>query len=141
MSQGESLAQQAAAIAYRRIGGSLQICLIRRKDSREWGIPKGLVDPGDTREQTALNETWEEAGLRGRVIGEPIGTYTYEKWGTTFTVAVYLLEVLAQQDRWQEARFRERRWTSLGEAASLLSGHPVRPLVDRAMRLLAPGVT
>ena len=99
MSQGGSLPEQAAAIAFRRVGGSLQICLIRRKDSQKWGIPKGLVDPGSTREQTALNETWEEAGLRGRLIGESIGVYAYEKWGTTFTVAVYLLEVLDQQDK------------------------------------------
>jgi len=72
----------------------------------------------------------------GRVIGTAIGTYEYEKWATTFTVAVYLVEVLEQQDVWQEAGFRERRWTSFSEAASLLKGHPVRPLLDRARNFL-----
>src|SRR5947208_6658864 len=110
--------EQAAAIAVRGTGENLQVCLIRKRGSKAWGIPKGIVDPGDTHAETALNEAREEAGLTGRVIGKAIGTYEYEKWATTFTVAVYLVEVLEQQDVWQEAGFRERRWTSFSEAAS-----------------------
>ncbi len=106
--------------------------------STAWGIPKGLVDPGDTPEETALNEAWEEAGLTGRLIGDVVGTYEYAKWNTTFAVAVYLMEVLEQHSEYQEAGFRERRWTSLGEAASLLANHPVRPLLDLAVRGLKP---
>jgi 8-oxo-dGTP pyrophosphatase MutT (NUDIX family) len=83
------LPEQAAAIAVRRNGGTLQVCLIRKKGSKTWGIPKGLVDPGDTHEETALNEAWEEAGLQGRLIGDAVGIYEYEKWNTTFAVAVY----------------------------------------------------
>jgi 8-oxo-dGTP pyrophosphatase MutT (NUDIX family) len=128
--------QQAAAIAVRRNRGTLQVCLIRKKKSGKWGIPKGLVDRGDTREETALNEAFEEAGLTGRLIGDVVGTYEYEKWDTTVAVTVYLMEVLAQHREWQEAGFRERKWTSFTEAASLLANHPVRPLLARASRLL-----
>ena len=71
-------------------------CVIRRKDANKWGIPKGLVDPGDTHEETALNEAWEEAGINGRLLGAAIGTYRYRKWGTRLTVAVYVMEVLEQ---------------------------------------------
>jgi 8-oxo-dGTP pyrophosphatase MutT (NUDIX family) len=137
VSRGDHLPQQAATIAFRRIGESVQVCLIRRKDSEAWAIPKGLVDPGSTPEETALNEAWEEAGLRGRLTGDSIGSYKYEKWGATFTVAVYLMQVLDQRNRWQEASFRERRWTSLNDAILLLSDHPVRPLLDRAISVLA----
>ena len=136
---GGDQSDQAAAIPFRRFGEDLQVCLIRRKGSRRWGIPKGFVDPGDTPEQTALNETWEEAGLRGRLAGDPIGCYTYAKWSNTYTVAVYLLEVLEQEDRWEEENFRERRWVTFDEAASLLARSPVRPLLDRAIRALEQG--
>lgn len=132
--------QQAAAIAVRRSARDLEVCLIRRKGSKAWGIPKGVVDRGDTHEETALNEAWEEAGLRGRLIGDPIGTYEYEKWDRTLTVAVYVMEVLDQADTWEEAEFRERRWTSFAKAASRLTRHPVRPLLDRARSLLVDGV-
>lgn len=128
---------QAAAIAVRRHGRDLQVCLIRRRNATTWGVPKGLIDPGETPEETALKESWEEAGLRGRVIGNAIGTYTYAKWGTTFLVAVYVMEVLETTDTWEEAELRERRWTSFDAANSLLEDHPVRSLLERASSLSA----
>jgi 8-oxo-dGTP pyrophosphatase MutT (NUDIX family) len=130
---------QAAAIAFRRTGDTVQLCLIRRKDTQKrWGIPKGVIDPGDTPAETAVNETWEEAGLVARAIGDTIGAYKYDKWGRTLTVAVFLLEVLDEEDTWDEADVRERRWTSIDAALDLLSQHPVRPLLDRAIDLLEP---
>jgi 8-oxo-dGTP pyrophosphatase MutT (NUDIX family) len=132
--------QQAAAIAVRRKNGTFEVCLIRRKGSNSWGIPKGSVDPGDTREETALKEAWEEAGISGRLIGEAIGTYEYEKWSATLEVAVYLMEVLKQQAAWRESSFRERRWMSFDDAASLLIGHPARGFLDRARILAADSI-
>jgi 8-oxo-dGTP pyrophosphatase MutT (NUDIX family) len=123
--------EQVAVIAFRRGSEDVQICLIRRKDSKAWGIPKGFIDPGDSAEQAALNEAGEEAGIGGRLLGDSIGTYDYQKRGASFTVAVYLMEVLKEQPAWLEMRFRERKWWSLAEAASLLASHPVRPLLDR----------
>jgi 8-oxo-dGTP pyrophosphatase MutT (NUDIX family) len=136
-----TVVQQAAAIAVRRSARNLQVCLIRRKGSKTWGIPKGVVDRGDTREETALNEAWEEAGLKGRLIGDAIGTYKYQKWDRTLRVAVYVMEVVAQADTWDEAAFRERRWTSFAKAASRLTRHPVRPLLERAKSLLVDDVS
>src|SRR5690349_16713310 len=100
--------EQAAAVPVRRIGRNLQVCIIRRKPSGSWGIPKGIVDPGATHEQTALNEAWEEAGIQGRLLGGAIGTYRYKKWKTRLTVAVYVMEVTHQEQTWDEAEFRER---------------------------------
>lgn len=131
--------EQAAAIAVRRVGRKPEVCLIRRRKSKIWGIPKGLVDRGDTHEETALNEAWEEAGLVGRVHGGALGTYKYVKWGRTLTVAVYIMEVLDQADDWDEAGFRVRRWATFAEALVLLAGHPALPLVERAQEILAAG--
>ncbi len=130
------LPQQAAAIPVRRKRDAIEVCLIRRKGSASWGIPKGSVDPGDTHETTALKEAWEEAGISGRLIGASLGTYEYAKWHTTFEVVVYLMEVLEQHPTWQEAGFRERRWTSFGEATALLAAHPARTFLGRAQNIL-----
>jgi phosphohistidine phosphatase len=128
--------QQAAAIPVRRYRGQLQICLIRRKASKSWGIPKGVVDPGVTRRETALNEAWEEAGLSGRLLEKSVGRYEYEKGGTTLTVAVYLMQVVAQEATWEEDSFRERRWTPFDDGTQMLKRHPVRRLLARARRLI-----
>ena len=130
------MVQQAAAIPFCRRDDGVYVCLIRRRESEYWSIPKGFIDPGDTREETALNEAWEEAGLRGQLVGEAIGTYQYVKFRSKLTVAVYVMEVHAEERDWQEARLRERRWYRLDEAMTLLEGHPVQPLLARAIAIV-----
>ena len=59
-----------------------------------------------------------------------IGSYEYDKWELTLTVAVYLMEVNDQEDKWEESRFRERAWSPVDSAFDLLKKHPVQPLLD-----------
>ena len=125
-------ARQAAVLAFHRGRDGVKLCLIRRKGSESWSIPKGFIDWGDTPEEAALNEASEEAGLGGQLVGGVLGTYDYTKGGTSLTVAVYLMEALAEENTWQEMKFRERRWYWLEEARVLLTEHPVRPLLDLA---------
>ena len=120
-----------AVIAVRERSRQLEVCLIRRRDKRKWRIPKGFIDLGDSPEQAALNEAFEEAGLRGRIIGSRVGTYEYEKWHFRLTVAVYLMDVIEEQQKWREMRLRQRRWYSMKKAGVLLADHPVAPLWDR----------
>jgi 8-oxo-dGTP pyrophosphatase MutT (NUDIX family) len=130
--------QQAAAIPIRRRGSDLQVCLIRKRLSAgAWGIPKGTVDPGHTHAETALQEAWEEAGVRGRLIGDSLGRYRYEKFGRPLTVMLYVMEVLEHFDDWQEAGLRERVWATLDEAAVLLGEHPAVAYLGRAQRLFS----
>ena len=129
--------QQAAAIPIRRRGTDLQVCLIRKRLSGTWGIPKGTVDSGHTHEDTALKEAWEEAGVRGRLVGDALGTYEYEKYGRLLKVAVYVMEVLEHHRDWDEAGIRERKWASLEEAGSLLVEHPAHSFLGRALRLFS----
>jgi len=127
-----STREQAAAIPFRWKKGTVEICLIRNKSGKKWKIPKGFVDPGETPEEAALKEAWEEAGLTGRLVGGAIGSYEYEKWGYDLTVSVYLMEVTGQEDEWEESRLRERDWSPVETAFSMLKKHPVRPLLDTA---------
>ena len=115
----------------------MQVCLIRRKTATQWGIPKGNIDRGHTHTKAALAEAHEEAGLDGRLTGETVGSYEYEKGSVALTVAVYVMEVTDERTTWDEMRWRERRWCSLAEADALLTGHPVWPLYDRIRPTLA----
>jgi 8-oxo-dGTP pyrophosphatase MutT (NUDIX family) len=125
--------RQAAVIPLvRSTSSGVRICLIRRRDRDDWGIPKGFIDPGDTALEAAITEAYEEAGVTGQVIGQTLGSYSYGKRGTTFVVAVFLMEVVAEEATWPEMRWRQRRWCTLDEAVTLLKAHPVLPLLSEA---------
>ncbi len=112
---------QASAIPFRCHEGTVQFCLITSSSGRRWVFPKGLIDPGDTYQETALNEAHEEAGLRGVLSDEPLGFYVHHKWGTDLTVVVMLMEVTEVDDHWLEEDFRTRRWAPADEARRLLT--------------------
>jgi 8-oxo-dGTP pyrophosphatase MutT (NUDIX family) len=97
---------QAGAIPVR----NSKICLITSRSGKRWVIPKGCLEPGKTVSDIALQEAWEEAGLRGILQARPIGSFTYEKYGDAHHVTVFLMEVTSVAEDWPERRLRERRW-------------------------------
>ncbi|MEO1267491.1 MAG: NUDIX domain-containing protein [Myxococcota bacterium] len=132
------IAQQAAAVPFRiREDGQLEFCLITSSDGR-WIFPKGVVESGDTIEETALNEAAEEAGLQGRIIDYPLGHYRTTKWRMTLEVVVVLMEVDAEEEEWPEADVRERCWVSADEARSRLEwrSRELLPLLEEALHRL-----
>ena len=58
------------AVVFTRIGGEPHYVLIRAKGQPAGchGFPKGHMEPGETKEQTALREIYEEVGLRVRLL-------------------------------------------------------------------------
>ena len=42
--------------------------LVVRQNAGHWGFPKGHIERGETKEQTALREVQEETGLRVKLI-------------------------------------------------------------------------
>ncbi len=62
-----------------------------------------------------MRETWEEAGVRGNVVGE-VAAYRDEKWGTTFDVRMYLLHVTEVAEQWDERTQRQRALVDIHEA-------------------------
>jgi 8-oxo-dGTP pyrophosphatase MutT (NUDIX family) len=103
-----SFIRQAAAIPVHRG----RICLITSSNGKRWVIPKGLIDPGQTAGETALQESWEEAGLVGVLQPEPVGSYLYEKFGGTCHVTVFVMEVTEVVQEWPEREVRTRTWLS-----------------------------
>src|SRR5262245_42023538 len=108
MANGGFTIRQAGAIPLK----NGRLCLITSRNGKRWVIPKGLIEPGQTAGETALQEAWEEAGLVGALDPEPVGSYVYEKEGNTYHVTVFVMRVTKVAQEWQERDFRRRVWVS-----------------------------
>lgn len=109
---------QAGAVPYRRNAQTLDILLICTSSGRHWTIPKGIVDPGFSAVQTALNEAYEEAGIEGELALPPIGAYRFEKWGCIWKVTLYAMTVSRMLEHWPEDLTRRRIWIDYRQAAA-----------------------
>jgi 8-oxo-dGTP pyrophosphatase MutT (NUDIX family) len=117
---------QYAALPWRPgAGGRIEVMMITSRETRRWVIPKGwpieTLGPGDS----AAQEAFEEAGIRGDVWAEPIGGYDYDKRlksGALQPVEVDVFPLLVREELadWPEHGQRERRWFPAAEAADLV---------------------
>ncbi len=71
----ESTATSAGAIILREVEGELKIALAQhQRADKTWVLPKGHVEDGETIEEAALREIYEEAGLDNVQLIKHLGT-------------------------------------------------------------------
>lgn len=128
---------QAGVIPFRvDTEGRIEVLLIRRLDKEKWGIPKGMIDPGGTAEQTARSEAAEEAGISGILSEKPAGFYSFRKWEGIVHLAVYLMRVTKVQAEYPEQYRREREWFALNTAVETAGRKPLRELLLNLPQLI-----
>ncbi len=127
---------QAGIVPFRRARRGLEFCLITSTEGR-WIFPKGVIDPGESYKETAIKEALEEAGLRGRLSGAPLGCWEMIKSEKPYTLVLLLMEVTACDDVWEEAHFRQRRWATADEARQLLRQPQLRNCLEIGIARLA----
>ena len=118
--------RQVAALPLRLAkNGSIEILLVTSRDSGRWIIPKGWTSKRLRDRKAAAREAREEAGVKGKILREAIGTYRYIKRelgdGVFVEVRVFLLKVSKRCKRWPEKRERRRAWFDIEDAASRVS--------------------
>lgn len=117
---------QVAAICYSGEGPERKVLLITSRDTRRWVVPKGWPIDGLDAAGAALQEAWEEAGVRkANISAQPVGTYDYDKLlegGAPVAVetTVFALEVEQMESDFPEASERTLKWVAPSVAADMV---------------------
>lgn len=118
---------QAAALPLRlKKSGTLKVLLVTSRDTGRWVLPKGWIEKGSKPHEAAACEAEEEAGVRGRIDNEAIGTFSYakvldRKTVQSVEVSVFPMYVCEVKDSWPESGVRKRRWVTPEQAAELVA--------------------
>lgn len=113
---------QVAAICLRETSGRKEVLLVRSLDTGRLIVPKGWPMRGRSLAEAALQEAWEEAGVKGTVCADSVGQFHYHKkrrGGLVQRIEVHchLVQVSTLAQTYPEAGRRKRQWVPLAEAA------------------------
>ncbi len=121
-------ATSAGAIILREIEGELKIALAHhQRTEKAWVLPKGHVEAGETIEEAALREIYEETGLDNVQLIKHLGSFVRKSIKSNDdlihkTIHFYLAYALEnrQQSAPSDLLFTEVGWFKPTEAIELL---------------------
>src|SRR3990167_2517762 len=109
----------------RKESNKIEFLIVQHSGHHRWVLPKGWIDPGETKEQTAAREVKEEAGVEAEIqkyLGEITIFYTNpEKEKVRKTSHFFLMEYKsgdpARDHGWE---VEDTQWLAAKEAAEKL---------------------
>jgi len=126
----------AGGVVYRIDNGKVEVALILR--GKNWGLPKGLIEPRETPEQTAVREVREETGLRGELL-QKLGDIKYNFVKEVFfskTVHFFLLKYLEGSIEDHDYEVDKVEWFPIDEAVKILAYPNERRMAEKAREIL-----
>jgi 8-oxo-dGTP pyrophosphatase MutT (NUDIX family) len=130
-------------VVYRRSDEGVELVLAARRTRRgdlAWGLPKGLVEPDETREQTAVREVREETGLEAEVeapLGEIRYFYVWEGVRVRKEVHFFLMRATGGDVSQHDHEMEDVRWFPLSIALRRATYKGEREVLQRAAKRLA----
>lgn len=121
----------------------LRAALIGKLDRRGrlmWSMPKGHIEPGETREQAAVREVKEETGIDGKILAEiGIVDYSFVSNGKRIhkTVHHFLMQRTGGEISTEDAEVAAVEFVAIDELADRLIYADERSLLDRVHTLVA----
>lgn len=136
--------RSAGGVVFRQGADTFEVVLISVGSPPRWQLPKGIVDPGETPEVTALREVQEEAGVEASLL-EPLEPVEYWYVGHRGKQRVrfhkfvyfYLMEYRSGQLDDHDHEVNEARWVAIDEAQKMLAFKGERQAVAQAADYLA----
>jgi 8-oxo-dGTP pyrophosphatase MutT (NUDIX family) len=128
----------AGGVIYRESQEGIEVALGLRMDPTGepiWCLPKGLIEPGEKAEVTALREVREETGLQGEIekkLGEVQYWYHTRESRVFKKVVFYLLRYREGDVAVHDHELAEVHWLPLAEAIARATFKSEREILEKA---------
>jgi 8-oxo-dGTP pyrophosphatase MutT (NUDIX family) len=133
----------AGGVAFRWRDSEPEMVIVSVKPKMRWQLPKGIVDPGESPEVTAVREVREEGGVETDRLGL---IETIEYWYRSVRggkpvryhkfVHFYLLEYRAGDVSDHDHEIEEARWVRFEEAIEMLEFKGEREVAEKAREMI-----
>jgi 8-oxo-dGTP pyrophosphatase MutT (NUDIX family) len=136
----------AGGVLVRSVRGRPAFAAIRPQGKREglWALPKGLIGPGESAQETAVREVLEETGVAGRPVeklGDVRYVYTWAGERVFKVVSFFLLRAgrgrIGEITDEMRVEVAEVRWLPLEEGPKLLAYKGEKEMAQKALERLA----
>ena len=129
----EAGSTHAGGVVYRLKDATLELLLVSsRYDKSIWVLPKGHIEEGESSDETAVREVFEEAGVTARVV-EFLVTAKQVVRGSSQQIEYYLLEPLAEE---KGSEGRKVAWLAGDAAIQRLTFDEHRAVLTKAVARL-----
>jgi len=122
------IVRAAGGLIVRRQAGQLEVALVHRPVHQDWSYPKGKLEEGETLEDAAQREVFEETGLICRLLRFVGHTDYIDRKGRPKVVAYWVMSAVAGTFVPNE-EVDELRWVDVATAGRLLSYERDRELL------------
>lgn len=114
--------KSCGAIIFHRMNDAKNILIIKNRDGKHWGFPKGHVEASETEHETAIREVFEEVGLSIEIKSDFRYGFSYQVNETTEKEVVYFLaESTSDKVQVQYEEVEEFKWCTFEHAARLIT--------------------
>lgn len=135
----------AGGLVIQKHGGNVLWLVVKEKSSKDfpgdrYQFPKGKIEDGETSEQTAVREVFEETGIKAKII-DKIDTvkFVYQFRGEKiFKIVVYfLMEFVSGDIVPQSGEIEKVLWLPTDEAEKILTISSGKSLLGKAVEMQA----
>lgn len=126
----DDLVLAAGGVVWRDAGDRVEVLLVHRSRYDDWTFPKGKLDRGETWEQAAVREVFEETGVVPLVGAELATTDYVDQHGRGKQARYWTMTVAADVGHEPDDEIAAREWVALDEAARRLTYDRDRPVLE-----------